>query len=323
MRRLISAGGEIAAIGYDTELSADEALQKAQQRIMGVASRQALETGGDMEQSANEFMDFMDSVLENRTGVTGIPTGLTDLDSRTGGLHPGELIIIAGRPGTGKTTAALNIGLAVAKQGKEVAMFELEMTRPDLVKRMVSRETGIDFQQIRTGKLNNEQIASANNAIGNLSSIGFFIDDAVPLDIMQLGVKAHKRKAHAGLDLLIVDYLQLMKSTKRGVSREQEVAEVSQGLKLLAKSLNVPLIACAQLNRAVENRPNGKAQLSDLRESGQIENDADIVMFIHRDEGGPQSVAELVLAKHRNGPPGDVQVYYDAATMTFDNLYRR
>jgi replicative DNA helicase len=259
--------------------------------------------------------------------VVGVPTGYTDLDELTGGLQPSDLIILAARPSVGKTSLALSLAYNVAFQSNStVGVFSLEMSRDQLVQRMLSMHTGIDMQRLRTGNLRGDELNLALEGMGVLSEIPIYIEDTPGLSINEVRSKARRLHAEAGVDLLMIDYLQLM-SGKRSDNRVQEVSEISRGLKALARELNVPVIALSQLSRAVEGRQSHVPMLSDLRESGSIEQDADIVMFIYREElydkeTEKKGIAEIHMAKHRNGPLGVIPLRFEARTTRFQNLER-
>jgi len=254
-----------------------------------------------------------------------VPTGFTDLDRLLGGLQPSDLLIVAGRPGTGKTAFMLSAAKnAAQKNKKHVAIFSLEMSNEQLVQRMISQETGIDSQRLRTGKLEGDEWALFAHAVEVLSDTMIFLDDTPGLTPLQLRTKCRRLHAEYNLDLVLVDYLQLMSSGVRAENRVQEVSYISRNMKILARELNVPVVAAAQLSRAVEQRADKEPQLSDLRESGSLEQDADIVMFINRPELYDKdtllkNVAQIKIAKHRNGPVGQVELVFRSNIAKFEN----
>ncbi len=326
LRRLISAGGEIAALGYSEENEVEQTLDKAEQILFTVSQRTTTKDFASIEQVLNDYYDRIESIQNNPGGVVGVPTGFHDLDEMTGGLQPSDLIIMAARPGVGKTSMALGIAHNAAERGKRVGVFSLEMSREQLVQRLLAVETGVDSQRLRLGYLTDEDWHLVSDAIGRLAQMHIYIDDSAALTVMEVRSKARRLEAEVGVDMLIVDYLQLMQGTaRRDGNRVQEVSEISRGLKQLARELNIPVLACAQLSRAVESRSSHIPILSDLRESGSIENDADIVMFIHREEMyNPETekkgIAELHIAKHRNGPLGLVPLRFFNRTTKFADL---
>lgn len=262
--------------------------------------------------------------------ITGVPTGFSDLDYRTAGLHGSELILVAARPAMGKSAFALNIATNAAVRGNTpVAIFSLEMSKEQLVNRILCSEAMVDSNKVRTGKLEDEDWGKLAEAIGPLSETGIYIDDTPGISVMEIRAKCRKLKLEKNIGLVVIDYLQLVQgSNKRNSSREQEISEISRSLKILAKELNVPVIALSQLSRAVEQRPDHRPMLSDLRESGAIEQDADIVMFLYRDDyynedSEKKNVAEVIIAKHRGGSTGTVDLGWLGSYTKFVNLERR
>jgi replicative DNA helicase len=326
LRRLISAGGEIAALGYTEESEVDQVLDKAEQILFNVSQRTINTDFASIEQVLNEYYDRIEAIQHSPGTVVGVPTGYHDLDEATGGLQRSDLIILAARPGVGKTSLALGIAHNAALRGRKVGIFSLEMSREQLVQRLLAVETGVDSQSLRLGYLTDDEWHLVSDAIGRLAQMPIFIDDSAGLSIHEVRSKSRRLQAETGVDLLIIDYLQLMQGTpRRDVNRVQEVSEISRGLKMLARELNVPVLACAQLSRAVESRTNHVPILSDLRESGSLEQDADIVMFIHREEMyNPETekkgIAELHIAKHRNGPLATIPLRFFNRTTKFADL---
>ncbi|MDQ6694176.1 MAG: replicative DNA helicase [Chloroflexota bacterium] len=326
LRRLISAGGEIAALGYSEEAEVSQTLDKAESLLFAVSQRTADNGFTSIEQVLNEYYDRIESIQNNPGAVVGVPTGFHDLDEITGGLQPSDLIILAARPGVGKTSLALGIAHNAASKGKRVGVFSLEMSREQLVQRLLAVETGVDSQRLRLGYLTDEDWHVVSDAIGRLAQMPIYIDDSAGLNIHELRSKARRLEAETGVDLLIIDYLQLMQgSARKDGNRVQEVTEISRNVKVMARELNIPVLACAQLSRAVESRTKHVPMLSDLRESGSIEQDADMVMFIHREEmydeeTEKKGIAEIHIAKHRNGPLATIPLRFFARTTKFTDL---
>ncbi|HET9493331.1 MAG TPA: replicative DNA helicase [Chloroflexia bacterium] len=326
LRRLISAGGEIAALGYSEDKETAIVLDKAEQILFSISQRTSTKDFASIEQVLNEYYDRIEAIQHAPGTVVGVTTGFHDMDEATGGLQKSDLIIIAARPGVGKTSWVLNAAHNAALKGSRVGVFSLEMSREQLVQRLLAIETGVDSQRLRLGYLNDEEWQHVSDAIGRLAQLPIFIDDSAGLTIHEIRSKSRRLEAEVGVDMLIVDYLQLMQgSARRDSNRVQEVSEISRGLKVLARELNIPVIACAQLSRAVESRTNHVPMLSDLRESGSIEQDADIVMFIHREEMyNPETekkgIAELHIAKHRNGPLTTIPLRFFNRTTKFADL---
>ncbi len=275
-----------------------------------------------------EVVKNLEELAARREMVTGIPTGFFELDNKTSGLHDSDLIIIAARPSMGKTALSLSIAYNVAvKEGKNVAFFSLEMSKEQLVIRLLSQESKIPLQKIRTGFLTSQELDRLIEASDTIRQAPLYIDDTPAISVLDARAKARRLKSESGLDLLIIDYLQLMKGIKRTENRQQEVSEISRSLKGLAKELNIPVIALSQLSRQVEHRADKRPQLADLRESGSIEQDSDVVIFIHRPEvykkePSPDElgIAELIIAKQRNGPTGTVKLSFIKELTRFENL---
>ncbi len=326
-RRLIEAGGNIAAMGYDESEDLEDTLDKAEAEIFNIAQRQSAQDFVHIGQVVNSFFEQVTRLQERRGEVVGVPTGYHDLDELTGGLQPSDLIILAARPSVGKTSLALSIAYNVVMHTQStVGLFSLEMSRDQLIQRLLSMHTSINTQQLRTGNIRDHDLQAVMEAMGILSSAPLYIDDTPGVSIAEVRSKSRRLRAEAGIDLLMVDYLQLMQG-RRTDNRVQEVSEISRGLKALARELNVPLIALSQLSRAVEGRTSHIPVLADLRESGSIEQDADMVIFIYREElydkeTDKKGIAELHIAKHRNGPLGVIPLRFEANTTRFQNLER-
>jgi replicative DNA helicase len=326
-RRLIEAGGKIAAIGYDQTDDLESTLDKAEAELFNVSQRRSTQDFVPIGQIVNQLFTQIESLQERRGEVAGVATGYTDLDALTGGLQPSDLIILAARPSVGKTSLALSLAYNVALVGNHtVGVFSLEMSRDQLVQRILAMHTGIDMQRLRTGNLRGDELNLAFEGMGVLSELPIYIEDTPGLSITEVRSKARRLASETGVNLLMIDYLQLM-SGRRSDNRVQEVSEISRGLKALAREINVPVIALSQLSRAVEGRQSHVPMLSDLRESGSIEQDADIVMFIYREElydreTDKKGIAEIHIAKHRNGPLGVIPLRFEARTTQFQNLER-
>src|SRR5712692_3062058 len=312
LRRLIHAAGQIAAIAYE-ENDADVALDKAEQLIFNISQRHARSDFSLLRDLLSEYMNKLDQLHERRGTIVGVPTGFTDLDRLTGGLQKSDLIILAARPAVGKTSLA----------------FSLEMSKEQLVQRLLSMDAGVDQQRLRTGWIEDDEWERITYSMGTLSEANIWIDDTAGISSIEMRSKARRLQAEHGIDLIIVDYLQLMQSVsgggKRNENRVQEISEISRNLKGLARELNMPVLALAQLSRAVESRQSKVPQLSDLRESGSIEQDSDIVMFIYRDdvynpETERKNIADIIVAKHRNGPVGEISLYFQASQTRFRDL---
>jgi len=329
LRRLIHAAGQIAAIAYE-EGDADVALDKAEQLIFNISQRHARSDFSLLRDILSEYMNKLDQLHERRGTIVGVPTGFTDLDRLTGGLQRSDLIILAARPAIGKTSLALSLAHnSTVKYQHSVAIFSLEMSKEQLVQRLLSMDAGVDQQRLRTGWIEDDEWDRIIYAMGTLSEANIWIDDTPGITTVEMRSKARRLQAEHGIDLIIVDYLQLMQSVlgsgKRNENRVQEISEVSRNLKALARELNLPVLALAQLSRAVESRQSKVPQLSDLRESGSLEQDADIVMFIYRDdiynpESERKNIADIIVAKHRNGPVGEVSLYFQASQTRFRDL---
>lgn len=324
-RRMLTAANEIAKLAYQQESSVDTVMDEAEKVVFGVSERRTTRDLQPIQDVLSEYYDRIDQIISRGDEGVGVPTGFTDLDRLLGGLQPSDLLIIAGRPGTGKTAFMLSAAKnAALTRQKHVAIFSLEMSNEQLVQRLISQQTGIDSQRLRTGKLTDEEWPLFTHAIEVLSDTRIFLDDTPALTPLQLRTKCRRLHAEFHLDLVLVDYIQLMSSGMRSENRVQEVSYISRNMKVLARELEVPVLAAAQLSRAVEQRTDKEPQLSDLRESGSLEQDADIVMFIHRPELYDtdtlmKNVAQIKVAKHRNGPTGNVELIFRSNIAKFEN----
>lgn len=329
LRRLISAASTIGELGLTKDEDLEGLLDKAEKTLFDVSRKHLRTPFVQVKDVLTETFERIDSLHENRGQLRGIPTGFKDIDNLLAGLQSGDLVIVAARPSIGKTSLVLNIALNAAMQEHyHVGVFSLEMSKEQVVDRFLAAQSGIDSWKLRTGNLAEDDFGLLSEAMGALSEIPLYIDDSAFMNVMEVRTKARRLKAEKGLDLLIVDHIQLMEGARMRESRVQEMSEISRSLKALAKELNIPVIAVSQLSRQVEQRPRKIPQLSDLRESGSIEQDADVVMFIYREEYyNPQTerrnIADIIVAKHRNGPVGRVELFFDAQRMLFRNLERK
>lgn len=326
-RRLIGASGTIAELGFDESKSSEELLSQAEAELFAVSDKSLRQELASLEQILTESFDRMEELHRNKDGLRGIRTGFRDLDSLTAGLQRSDLIILAARPAMGKTTLVTNLAYNIATIEKQsVLFFSLEMSKEQLVDRMLADAAGVDAWNIRTGKLSDDDFEKISHAMGEMAEAPIYIDDTPGATVLELRTKARRAAHEHPLGLIIIDYLQLMQGSGRGDgNRVQEVSEISRGLKLVARELNVPVIALSQLSRSVESRNPPVPQLSDLRESGSIEQDADIVAFIYREayynpETERQNVTDLIISKHRNGPTGKVELYFHPERLKFMTL---
>ncbi|HTK04511.1 MAG TPA: replicative DNA helicase [Candidatus Eisenbacteria bacterium] len=343
LRRMTAAAADIGRLSYQENDEVEELLERAEQTLFGVSQKFIKRTFTPIKETLDTAFERIDELHRERGKLRGIPTGFTELDNMLGGLQRSDLLILAARPSVGKTSLAMDIARQSAVKYKvPVGVFSLEMSKEQLVDRMICAEAGVDLWKMRTGKLNDNgtehgDFARIGNALGNLSEAPIFIDDTANLNITEIRTKARRLQMDHGLGLLVIDYLQLMEGragNKKSDNRVQEVSEISRGLKTLARELNVPILALSQLNRAAENEKPAIPKLAHLRESGSIEQDADIVMFIYRKAADrnyradeipleEQHLAEVFIAKHRNGPVGKVNLYFDGDRASFRNLDKR
>ncbi len=325
MRRLISASATIAEIAYRDNLDPDTALEKAEQMILAIAEKRVTRDFRSLEDVLADYMEQIEAMVEGEGARYGIPTHYIDLDKLLGGFQRTDLIILAARTSVGKTSFALNLAVnAAVKANATVAIFSLEMSAEQLASRLLSMESGVESPRVRAGQINEQESRKLSHAMSFLAEAPIWVDDTPSIPIMELRSKARRLAAEHGLDMIIVDYLQLIVGDG-GESRVQEIGQISRALKALARELRVPVLALSQLSRAVEQRSPHIPQLSDLRESGSIEQDADVVLFIYRDEKyNPDSekkgIADIIVAKHRNGPTGQVQLLFLDRTTKFLDL---
>ncbi len=312
LRRLVEAGTKIVQLGYASEGEVDDAVDQAQAEVYSVTERRANEDYVQLSTLLPAALDEIEKISQGVIGE-GVKTGFIELDKLTNGLHPGNMIVLAARPAVGKSTLGLDIArYASIHKGNTSVIFSLEMSKSEITMRMLSAEARVALNNIRAGTLNDEEWARLARRMGEISEAPLFIDDSPNLSLMEIRAKARRLKQRHDLKLIVIDYLQLMTSGKRVENRQQEVSEFSRQLKLLAKELNVPIVAISQLNRSPEQRSDKKPMLSDLRESGSIEQDADVVILLHRDDlydnQNRSGEADLIVAKHRNGPTRTITV---------------
>lgn len=327
-RRLIKASGLISELGYDDDTTTQEILEKAEAELFAVSDQSLKNEITSIEEILTDSFDRMEELHRNKGALRGIRTGYRDLDNMTAGLQRSDLIILAARPAMGKTTFVTNLAYNVATIAKQpVLFFSLEMSKEQLVDRMLADASGVDSWNIRTGNLSDEDFSKLSEAMGEMAEAPIFIDDTPGLSVLELRTKARRASHDRPLGLIVIDYLQLMQSNgNHNGNRVQEVSEISRGLKLIAREINVPVIALSQLSRSVESRTPPIPQLSDLRESGSIEQDADMVSFIYRpayyepDNPEVANITDLIIAKHRNGPVGKVGLYFHPERLRFMSL---
>ena len=330
-RRLIKASADISQLGFDENTTTQELLEKAEAELFSVSDQSLKQDLVSLESILTDSFDRIEELHRNKGQLRGIRTGYRDLDTMTAGLQRSDLIIIAARPAMGKTTLVTNLAYNVATiEKKPVLFFSLEMSKEQLTDRMLADASGVDSWNIRTGNLSDDDWAKLSEAMGEMAEAPIFIDDTPGLSVLEMRTKARRAMHDQQLGLVIVDYLQLMQANgNHNGNRVQEVSEISRGLKLIARELNVPVIALSQLSRSVESRTPPVPQLADLRESGSIEQDADIVSFIYRpgyyepDNPEFQNITDLIIAKHRNGPVGKIQLYFHPERLRFMSLDRR
>lgn len=328
-RRMLEAANKIAKLAYEENLTLDTVMDDSEKAVFNVSQRRTNQDLQPIRSVLSEYFDRMEELSQRDEDLVGVPTGFIDIDRMLGGLQPSDLLIIAGRPGMGKTGFILSaLKNAALTHKKHVAIFSLEMSNEQLVQRIIAQETGIDSTRLRSGKLSPDEWLLFTQAIEVLTDTHIFLDDTPALTPLQLRTKCRRLHLEHKLDLIVVDYLQLMGGDVRSNNRVQEVSDISRNMKILARELNVPVLAAAQLSRAVEQRTDKRPVLSDLRESGSLEQDADIVMFIYRPEVYEEdsqfkNLAEIIIAKHRNGPTGDVQLVFRKNLAKFENAATR
>ena len=330
LRNLIRTANEIIELGYNPTEDVEDIMDGAEKKIFDIMQSKNQKGYTPIKDVFVESFTKLEELYNRKQHITGVPTGFSELDYKTAGLHGSELILVAARPAMGKTAFALNIATNAALRGNApVAIFSLEMSKDQLVNRILCSEAMVDSNKVRTGKLEEDDWIKLAGAIGPLSESEIYIDDTPGISVMEIRTKCRKLKKEKKIGLVVIDYLQLVQgSNKRIGSREQEISEISRSLKILAKEINVPVIALSQLSRAVEQRPDHRPMLSDLRESGAIEQDADIVMFLYRDdyynkESEKKDIAEVIIAKQRGGSTGTVELLWMGNYTKFVNLEKR
>ncbi len=325
-RRMLNAASEIARLAHEEDADINDVIDRSESALFGVTERRLTQELVPIRNVVAEYYDRISYLYTQKADSLGVPTGFSDLDQLLGGLQKSDLLIVAGRPGMGKTSWLLSVALNAAQAGSRVAIFSLEMSNEQIVQRFVASETAIGTHKLRLGKLDDREWALFVESVGRLGKLKIYLDDTPALTPIQMRAKCRRLYGEHGVDLVMVDYLQLMTAgTTRSDNRVQEISVISRQLKQLARELNVPVLAAAQLSRAVEQRQDKRPQLSDLRESGSIEQDSDVVMFIYRDEAYNEETdrpneADIIVAKHRNGPTGSVALYFIKEQTKFGNL---
>lgn len=330
LRDLIDTAHDIISMGFQEDENVEQILDQAEQKLFAVSQRTIQQTFLPISGALHEAFERLDMLHKGDGKIRGVPTGFYDLDNLIAGLQKSDLIILGARPSLGKSTLALDIARSVAKSTElPVGIFTLEMSKDQVIDRLIAAEAGISLWKLRTGKLSsdgdNNDFEKIQRALDNLAQSNIFIDDASSPTVLQIRAMARRLQADKGLGLLIVDYLQLIQPSRNYDNPVQQITEISRNLKGLARELNIPVLACSQLSRGVESRPDQRPKLSDLRESGSIEQDADMVMFIYREDRAKRdsekkNIAEIMVAKHRNGPIGEVELYFDEERVSFRNL---
>ena len=330
LRNLIKTANEIIELGYDPTEDVEDIMEGAEKKIFNIMQNKNQKGYTPIKDILVDSFTQLEELYNIKQHITGVPTGFTELDYKTAGFHGSDLILIAARPAMGKSAFALNIATNAAIKAKvPVAIFSLEMSKEQMVNRILCSEAMVDSNKVRTGKLEEDDWTKLAGAIGPLSEAEIYIDDTPGISVMEIRAKCRKLKLEKNIGMVVIDYLQLVQgSNKRNGSREQEISEISRSLKILAKEIGVPVVALSQLSRAVEQRPDHRPMLSDLRESGAIEQDADIVMFLYRDDyynqdSEKKDIAEVILAKHRGGSTGTVELLWLGSYTKFVNLERR
>jgi len=328
-RKLLTAASEIAQLAYDETQDDEIVFDRAEQAVLGTRPADKRHDAVRIAPLLTEYSAYVEYLYEHRGQPLGVPTGLIDLDRLLGGLQKSDFDIIAARPGIGKTSLMLNLALNASQRfHQRVLIFSLEMSKEQIIERLVAQQSGIDSQRLRCGDLHDEEWPAFVQTTSALAEVGIWVDDTPGLTALQLRSKARRIYAEHGLDLIMVDYLQLMETGGRGENRNQEISQISRALKNLARELNVPLLVASQLSRAVEQRADKRPMLSDLRDSGALEQDGDVIMFIYRDGAYNDTcenpnATELIIAKHRKGPTGTVELYWKPNLTTFCSAVRR
>ena len=330
LRNLIKTANEIIELGYDPTEDVSDIMEGAEKKIFNIMQNNDKKSYSPIKDILVDSFTQLEELYNRKQHITGVPSGFTELDYKTAGFHGSDLVLIAARPAMGKSAFALNIATNAAVRGNvPVVIFSLEMSKEQMVNRILCSEAMVDSNKVRTGKLEEDDWTKLAGSIGPLSDAEIYIDDTPGISVMEIRAKCRKLKLEKNIGMVVIDYLQLVQgSNKRNGSREQEISEISRSLKILAKELNVPVIALSQLSRAVEQRPDHRPMLSDLRESGAIEQDADIVMFLYRDDyynqdSEKKDIAEVIIAKHRGGSLGTVDLLWLGSYTKFVNLEKR
>ncbi len=330
LRNLIKTANEIIELGYDPTEDVSDIMEGAEKKIFNIMQNKDKKSYSPIKDVLVDSFTQLEELYNRKQHITGVPSGFVELDYKTAGFHGSDLVLIAARPAMGKTAFALNIATnAAVRANVPVAIFSLEMSKEQLVNRILCSEAMVDSNKVRTGKLEEDDWTKLAGSIGPLSEAEIYIDDTPGISITEIRAKCRKLKLEKNIGMVVIDYLQLVQGTnKRGASREQEISEISRSLKILAKEISVPVIALSQLSRAAEQRPDHRPMLSDLRESGAIEQDADIVMFLYRDDyynkdSEKKDIAEVIIAKHRGGSTGTVELLWLGSYTKFVNLEKR
>ena len=330
LRNLIKTANEIIELGYDPTEDVSDIMEGAEKKIFNIMQNNDKKSYSPIKDILVDSFTQLEELYNRKQHITGVPSGFTELDYKTAGFHGSDLVLIAARPAMGKSAFALNIATnAAVRANVPVVIFSLEMSKEQMVNRILCSEAMVDSNKVRTGKLEEDDWTKLAGSIGPLSDAEIYIDDTPGISVMEIRAKCRKLKLEKNIGMVVIDYLQLVQgSNKRNGSREQEISEISRSLKILAKELNVPVIALSQLSRAVEQRPDHRPMLSDLRESGAIEQDADIVMFLYRDDyynpdSEKKDIAEVIIAKHRGGSLGTVDLLWLGSYTKFVNLEKR
>ncbi len=330
LRNLIKTANEIIELGYDPTEDVSDIMEGAEKKIFNIMQNNDKKSYSPIKDILVDSFTQLEELYNRKQHITGVPSGFTELDYKTAGFHGSDLVLIAARPAMGKSAFALNIATNAAVRGNvPVVIFSLEMSKEQMVNRILCSEAMVDSNKVRTGKLEEDDWTKLAGSIGPLSDAEIYIDDTPGISVMEIRAKCRKLKLEKNIGMVVIDYLQLVQgSNRRNGSREQEISEISRSLKILAKELNVPVIALSQLSRAVEQRPDHRPMLSDLRESGAIEQDADIVMFLYRDDyynpdSEKKDIAEVIIAKHRGGSLGTIELLWLGSYTKFVNLEKR
>jgi replicative DNA helicase len=328
LRRLIGVAGEIAELGYDVPDDVTAAVDRAESMVFEVAQRRVTDTTKPLRELLSASLDRLEALYDRGEAITGVPTGFVDLDERLSGLQPSNLVIVGARPAMGKTSFALNLAAHAAVEAHvPVLVFSLEMSHLEITQRLICAEARVEATRMRNGRLQDSDWTKISHAIGRLGEAPIFIDDNPMITVMDIRAKARRLKSREGLGLVVIDYLQLMSGRSTAENRQVEVSEISRGLKILARELEVPVVALSQLSRQLEMRADKRPQLADLRESGALEQDADVVMFLYRDEvynseSPDRGTAEVIVSKHRSGPTGVTQLAFLDHYTKFANMAR-